>query len=115
MEEMKTLYSQETEQAALGCMFLDEDAAQMAKGNLVPDDFYTPLYRTIFEAMQRVDAVDVITVSNELQRMGQAERVGLEWLAKISMSVASSVNIRKYIEELKPQSVAILSTLSLVN
>lgn len=101
MNEMKTLYSQETEQAVLGCMFLDEDAAMMGKGSLVPDDFYTPLYRTVFEAMQGVEAVDVITVSNELQRMGEGERVGLEWIAKISMSVGSSVNIKKYIEELK--------------
>ena len=101
MEDMKTLYSQETEQAVLGCMFLDGEAAMLGKGSLAPDDFYTPLYRTIFEAMQRVEAVDVITVSGELQRMGQWERVGLEWLAKISTSVGSSVNIRKYIEELK--------------
>ena len=76
MNEMKTLYSQETEQAVLGCMFLDEGAAMMGKGSLVPDDFYTPLYRTVFEAMQGVEAVDVITVSNELQR---AKVNGLAW------------------------------------
>ena len=101
METMKTLYSQETEQAVLGCMFMDGDAAQMGKGSLVPDDFYTPLYRVIFEAMQGVEAVDMITVSNELQRMGQWERVGLEWLKKTMDSVSTSVNLKNYIEELK--------------
>lgn len=101
MENMKTLHSQDTEQAVLGCMFLDGEAAMLGKGSLCPDDFYIPMYRTIFEAMQKVEAVDVITVSNELQRMGEGERIGIEWIAKISMSVASSVNIKKYIEELK--------------
>lgn len=101
MEELKALHSEHTEKAALGSMFLDREAAQMGKGSLVADDFYTPLYRTVFEAMQAVEAVDVTTVWNQLEKSGQAERVGMKWLADIVASQASSVNLRLYIEELK--------------
>lgn len=101
MDELKKLHSEEAERAALGCMFLDREAAALGKTLLVPDDFYTPLYGLIFQAMQKLEAVDVVTVSNELQRMGEWERVGLEWLAKISTSVSSSIYMRKYIEDLK--------------
>lgn len=101
MDELKRLHSEEAEKAALGCMFLDGEASALGKTLLVPDDFYTPLYRLIFQAMQKLDEIDIVTVSNELQRMGEWERVGLEWLAKISTSVATSVHMRKYIEDLK--------------
>lgn len=101
MEELKRLHSEEAERAALGCMFLDREAAALGKTLLVPDDFYTPLYCLIFQAMQRLEEIDIVTVSNELQRMGEWERVGLEWLAKISTSVGSSIFLRKYIEDLK--------------
>lgn len=101
MDELKGLHNETAEQAALGCMFLDKQAAEQGKGALLPDDFYTPLYRTVFEAMRAVEAVDAVTVWNELQRTGRAELVGLEWIAKISTSVGSSVNLWHYIEELK--------------
>ena len=101
MDEMRLLYSEETEKSALGCMFLDQDAAMLGKGSLVADDFYIPLYRGVFEAMQSCEVVDVVTVWNELQRTGQSERIGLEWLAKISGSVATSVNLKHYIDELQ--------------
>ena len=101
MDELKRLHSEETERASLGCMFLDREAADLGKTLLVPDDFYTPLYRVIFQAMQKLEEIDIYTVSNELQRMGEWERVGLEWLANISTSVATSIYMRKYIENLK--------------
>lgn len=101
MDEMRLLYSEETEKSALGCMFLDAEAAMMGKGSLAPEDFYVPLYRGVFEAMQAVEVVDIVTVWNELQRTGQSERIGLEWLAKISGSISTSVNMKTYMEELQ--------------
>lgn len=101
MENLKHLCNQETERAALGCMFLDRGAALMGIGSLVPDDFYVPMYRTIFEAMGRVEHIDPITVNSELQKAGEGERVGVEWLSKIIRSVSTSVYLKDYIEELK--------------
>jgi len=100
-ENLKHLHSEETEQAALGCMFMDGDAAMMGKGSLCPEDFYIPMYRTIFEAMQGVDVIDIVTVNNALQKMGEGERIGVERLANIIGSVSTSINLKSYIEELK--------------
>ena len=101
MDELKRLHSEEAEKAALGCMFLDGEASALGKTLLVPDDFYIPLYRLIFQAMQKLEEIDIVTVKDELQRMGEWERVGLEWLANIATSKGSSIYMRKYIEDLK--------------
>lgn len=101
MDELKNLHSEETERAALGCMFLDSGAAVLGKTLLLAEDFYTPMYRVIFQAMQGVDEVDAVTVMNELTRMGEAEKIGLERIAKISLGVSTSVYLRKYIEDMK--------------
>ena len=101
MDELKNLHSEETERAALGCMFLDSGAAVLGKTLLLAEDFYTPMYRVIFQAMQGVDEVDAVTVMNELTRMGEAEKIGLERIAKISLGVSTRVYLRKYIEDMK--------------
>lgn len=101
MENMKPLYSPEAEEAALGSMMMDQEAALEGRGLLKPEYFYNPAYRTIFEAMQGLDVVDVVTIMAELNRRGEAEKIGLPLLSQISCSVGSSVNLRHYAKELK--------------
>lgn len=81
MDAFKDLHSEETERAALGCMFLDRSAAALGKTMLLAEDFYTPMYRVIFEAMQGVEEIDAVTVMNELARRGEAERIGIDRIA----------------------------------
>ena len=81
MDALKDLHSEETERAALGCMLLDRGAAALGKTMLLAEDFYTPMYRMIFEAMQGVEEIDAVTVMNELARRGEAERIGLDRIA----------------------------------
>ncbi len=100
MDEMQALYSRETEKSALGCMFLSQEAAELGRNTLTAADFYIPAYRAIFEAMQAVEAVDVVTVTGELQRRGEGERVPLSMLGEIATSVASSIHMRAYAEQL---------------
>ena len=101
MDALKDLHSEETERAALGCMFLDRGAAALGKTMLLAEDFYTPMYRTIFEAMQGVEEIDAVTVMNELARRGEAERIGLDRIAGIAMGISTSVYLRSYIDDLK--------------
>ena len=101
MDELKNLHSEETERAALGCMFLDSGAATLGKTLLLAEDFYTPMYRVIFQAMQGVDEIDAVTVMNELTRRGEAEKNGLDRIAKIALGVSTSVYLRSYIDDLK--------------
>ena len=77
MDAFKDLHSEETERAALGCMLLDRSAAALGKTMLLAEDFYVPMYRVIFEAMQGVEEIDAVTVMNELARRGEAERIGI--------------------------------------
>lgn len=101
MDALKDLHSEETERAALGCMLLDRGAAALGKTMLLAEDFYTPMYRTIFEAMQGVEEIDAVTVMNELARRGEAERIGLDRIAGIALGISTSVYLHSYIDDLK--------------
>ena len=101
MDAFKDLHSEETERAALGCMFLDRSAAALGKTMLLAEDFYTPMYRVIFEAMQGVEEIDAVTVMNELARRGEAERIGIDRIAGIALGISTSVYLRSYIDDLK--------------
>lgn len=101
MEELNRLQSEETERAALGCMLMDQEAAEMGKSLLSAEDFYTPMYRTIFCAMQALEVVDAFTVSDELKRRKDGAGIGIERLAEIAVAVSTSVHLRGYIESLK--------------
>lgn len=101
MDALKGLHSEETERAALGCMFLDGSAAALGKTMLLAEDFYTPMYRVIFEAMQGVEEIDAVTVMNELARRGEAERIGIDRIAGIALGISTSVYLRSYIDDLK--------------
>lgn len=101
MEELNRLQSEETERAALGCMLMDQEAAEMGKSLLSAEDFYTPMYRTIFCAMQALAAVDAVTVADELKCRKDGAGIGIERLAEIAVAVSTSVHLRGYIESLK--------------
>lgn len=101
MEELNRLQSEETERAALGCMLMDKEAAELGKSLLAAEDFYTPMYRTIFCAMQALEVVDAFTVSDELKRRKDGAGIGIERLAEIAVAVSTSVHLRGYIESLK--------------
>lgn len=100
-ESLKALYSKEAEMAALGCMFLDPMTAAEGCGVLFEDDFYNPAYRSIFAAMRQLDVVDIVTVSAELGRRGEMEKIGISMLAEITTSISSSIHFREYTKELK--------------
>jgi replicative DNA helicase len=71
----------DAERAALGAVLLEgRDALPRVVEVLRPPDFYTEAHRTIFETMLRLfdrgEPVDLITLSEELRRLGQLEFVG---------------------------------------
>lgn len=101
MEGYKNLHSEEAEKSALGCMLLDPAAAELGKNSLVAEDFYVPMYREIFEAMQAAPVVDAVTVWNELQRRSMGEQIGIERLTKIMGFLGTSINMKTYVEDLQ--------------
>jgi replicative DNA helicase len=102
--------SLEAEQSILGAMMLDREAVAIGCEVLNPDDFYRDAHRTIFEAItrlfQRNQPVDLITLSDELQRLGAFERVGGgEYLDTLASLVPTFLNAARYAEIVRDRSL----------
>ena len=91
----------EAEQSVLGAVLLDRDAAERCVEILHPEDLYREAHRRIFDAVTtlvgRREAVDVITVAEELGRAGQLEAVGgLTYLSDLTAAVPTTANAAQY-------------------
>ena len=103
-------HDETAEQAVLGSMFLDREAASVALEILSGEDFYRPDHRMVFEAAEELyrsaAPIDVITVKNKLEEKGVFEQVGgVGFLATLSTAVGSSVNVRHYAAIVEEKSV----------
>src|SRR2546425_913546 len=71
-------WSNEAEQAVLGAMLLDQDAALKAAGLLDDTMFYREGHRLLFRSMialtERGDVIDPVTLRDELLRRGDFDR-----------------------------------------
>ncbi len=98
----------EAEQSVLGSMLLSASCVDDALEGLLSSDFYTPRHREIFEAMSRLaesgSAVDMITVSERLERDGKLDIGGLEYLSTLTEAVPSIANIGYHIKILQEKS-----------
>lgn len=91
-------WSPEAEQAVLGAMLLDQDAALKAVQVLEDTSFYRESHRRIFRAMVQVldrsDALDPLVLRAELDRRGDLEAAGgMEYLAELLDTVPTAANI----------------------
>ena len=72
-------HNAEAEQAVLGCVLLDEEAALKVLTELKEDDFYIPAHAAVFTAMRAIFArntpVDFVTLVGELEALGLMEQV----------------------------------------
>ncbi len=91
----------EAEQSVLGSMLLERDAIIKAMEILRPESFYREAHRAIYEAIanlfERSEAVDVITVTEELRRNGTLEKAGgVSYLTSLANSVPTAANAEYY-------------------
>jgi replicative DNA helicase len=94
-------HSVEAEQAVLGCMLLDSDVIPTVTELIRSSDFYREDHREICEAItdivEQAGPVDIITVSEQLQRRGTLEKAGgMDYLASITSAVPTTANARHY-------------------
>ena len=70
----------DAEKSVLGAMLLDKDAILTAEDKLKASDFYREANAIIFQAIinlaHRGEPADILTVTEELKRMGRLEDVG---------------------------------------
>ncbi|MEX1011513.1 MAG: replicative DNA helicase [Balneolaceae bacterium] len=88
----------EVEEAVLGAMLIEHEAATIALQMLRPDDFYKPAHRHIFETIselyERDNPLDLLTVENELRDKKLLDSVGGGgYLSDLTRAVSSSANI----------------------
>ena len=87
------------EQAVLGAMMIDGNAINDAIDILrTPDAFYDPKHKLIFEAMAELystsNPIDLLTVTEELRRMGKLEVAGGPYyLSTLTNKVASAAHV----------------------
>ena len=92
----------EAERSVLGAMLQSSEAVMLAQESLVPDDFYDPAHREIFDAMAHLASmsrpVDLVTLDEELIRRGRLEGVGgIDYLVELSQFVPTTANVGAYI------------------
>ena len=92
----------EAERSVLGAMLRSKTAAQAGLDGLGAGDFFDPGNREVFDAMRSVadggQAVDLITVDQELTRRGKLEVVGgAAYLIELTQGVPSAANVGAYI------------------
>jgi replicative DNA helicase len=86
------------EEAVLGALMLDRDALPLVMDILRPESFYLEahqhIYRAIIRLFERSNPVDLLTVTEELRKNGDLEKVGSAYyLVELTNRVASSANI----------------------
>src|SRR5467141_1492506 len=91
-------WSNEAEQAVLGAMLLDQDAALKAAEVLDDSMFYREGHRLLFRAMtgltERGDVIDPVTLRDELGRRGDLDRAGgMEYIGALIDVVPTAANI----------------------
>lgn len=94
-------HSRESEESVIGAVLLSEDAVNEVMDRIHPEDFYVPAHQAIFEAMRELfnanQAIDVVTVAEELRRKGELEKVGgVQYLTRLVDIVPSTSNVIYY-------------------
>jgi replicative DNA helicase len=103
-------HSIEAEQAVLGGLMLDATAWDNVADVVRSPDFYRPDHRLIFDAIGELAGTgkpcDVVTVSEQLERVGQlTDAGGLAYLGTLARDTPSASNVRAYADIVRERSL----------
>ncbi|MBP2680572.1 MAG: primary replicative helicase [Candidatus Krumholzibacteriota bacterium] len=95
-------HSIEAEMAVLGAVLIDNSTYSVVTEHLTEEAFYKQTHQKIFQAMVRLsqknEAIDVLTLTEELKRMGTLQVIGgPAYLTQIMDHVHTSANIEHYV------------------
>ena len=96
-------HSMEAEQSVLGGLMLDNNAWDTVSEVVLEDNYYRQEHRQIYRTMQKLvndgKPIDVVTLSEELDRTAELESAGgLDYLVELAKNTPSASNIRAYSE-----------------
>ena len=103
-------HSIEAEQAVLGGLLLDPLAWDNVADVVVPEDFYRPDHKLIFEAIGALAGngkpSDVVTVVGELERRTQLDAAGgLAYVGSLARDTPTAANVRAYADIVRERSI----------
>jgi replicative DNA helicase len=114
MAEVATLdrtlpHNLEAERSVLGAILIHNDAFNHAAELIDAHDFFRDAHRRIFNKMvalsERGDAIDLVTLKDELQRSSELEDVGgPAYIASLADGVPRSANVEHYARIVKEKS-----------
>ena len=96
----------ESEQCVLGSMMIDKSSIAQALEVLNKEDFYKDAHQIIFNAIldlyQKDIAVDLVTVTENLQSKEKLESAGgITYISQVCSTVISTANLQSYIKIVK--------------
>jgi len=99
----------EAERSVLGAILLHNDAFNLAAEVIDSGDFFRDAHRRIFDKMvklaERSDAIDLVTLKDELGRAGELDEVGgPAYIAALVDGVPRSMNVEHYARIIKEKS-----------
>ncbi|MGH1426387.1 MAG: replicative DNA helicase [Arenicella sp.] len=91
----------DAEQSLLGSLMLDSHIIDEVESEIEGRDFYRSDHQKVFNAIQtlskRDEAIDVITVSEELEKSGKLKEIGgLAYLSSLAKNTPNSGNVVSY-------------------
>lgn len=100
----------EAEQSVLGSMIIDKTSIAQALEVLSREDFYKESHQTLFDTIldlyQKDVAVDLVTITENLQAKEKLESAGgITYISQICSSVISTANLQSYIKIVKEKSI----------
>ncbi len=103
-------HSVEAEQSVLGGLLLDNSKWDIVSEMLMEKDFYRHNHRLIFKGIAQLAKeslpLDVITVSEELNRLGELDSAGGQnYLGELARNTPSAANIRAYADIVRERAV----------
>jgi replicative DNA helicase len=101
MEGRLPPYNLDAEASLLGSVLLDSTVYESLEGLIAPEAFYKEAHRRIWEAMARLrdrrEPVDLVTLSEQLRRAGELEKIGgLSYLVALSEATPSATHADHY-------------------
>ncbi len=100
----------DAEKSVIGALLIDKDAIVKVVEFLRPQHFYRDAHSQIYQAImtlyEKREPADLITIPNQLKKMGELERIGgVTYLTELVNSVPTAANIEAYAKLIKTDAV----------
>lgn len=98
------------EEAVLGALMLEKDALTTVIDILKPESFYKEIHQIIYEAILQLfdnsEPIDLLTVTNQLRKNGNVEKVGgAYFISGLTQRVNSAANIEFHARIISEQAI----------